>query len=53
MASLLSAAAFFPMKRFYKFILKRLIGNFLKNELDLRFFHPRLAPPLPLRPLQA
>ncbi len=24
-----------PLKRFYKFILKRLIGNFLKNELDL------------------
>jgi hypothetical protein len=24
-----------PLKRFYKYILKRVVGNFLQNELDL------------------
>jgi hypothetical protein len=32
--SLLSAF-YSPLKRFYKFVLKKVIGNFLENELDL------------------
>lgn len=29
------ASMYNPLKRFYKYILKRIIGNFLLNELDL------------------
>ena len=28
-------STFSPVKRFYKFVLKRLLGSFLRTELDL------------------
>ena len=41
MASILESLL--PLKRFYKFILKRMLGNMLQNELDLNQVDVQLA----------